>query len=228
MTRGTMTKMKMSDGAEIGVYHVAPNGARRGGLVVIQEIFGVNAHIRDVCEDYANDGYEVLSPALYDREAPGFETGYTPDDIQKAIKIARGDHPFDLSIKDALTCIDALNEKGNGKVFITGYCYGGTVVWAAACRSDNLAAASGYYGGQIAQMNDLEPKCPTILHFGETDHGIPMSDVEKIRSSHPDVAVYVYEGVGHGFNCNQRPDFDEDAAKLAKQRTLELFRANGG
>ena len=125
MTRGTMTKMKMSDGAEIGVYHVEPNGARRGGLVVIQEIFGVNAHIRDVCEDYANDGYEVLSPALYDREAPGFETGYTPEDIQKAIKIARGEHPFELSIKDALTCIDALADKG--KVFITGYCYGGTV-----------------------------------------------------------------------------------------------------
>lgn len=230
MTRGTMTKMKMSDGAEIGVYHVEPKntgsgGARRGGLVVVQEIFGVNAHIRDVCEDYANEGYEVLSPALYDREAPGFETGYSPEDIQKAIKIARGEHPFELSIKDALTCIDALAAKG--KVFITGYCYGGTVVWAAACRSDHLAAASGYYGGQIAQMNNLEPKCPTILHFGETDHGIPMSDVDKIRATHPGVQVYVYEGVGHGFNCNKRPDYNEAAAKLAKQRTLELFRANG-
>ncbi len=102
------------------------------------------------------------------------------------------------------------------------------MVWAAAGRSDNLAAASGYYGGQIAQMSDLEPKCPTILHFGETDHGIPMSDVEKIRAAHPDVKVYVYEGVGHGFNCNYRPDYNEEAARLAKQRTLELFRANGG
>jgi len=226
VTRGTMTKMKMSDGAEIGVYHVEPEGARRGGLVVIQEIFGVNAHIRDVCEDYAKDGYEVLSPALYDREAPGFETGYSPDEIQKAIKIARGEHPFDLSIKDTLTCIDALASRG--KVFITGYCYGGTVVWAAACRSDNLAAASGYYGGQIALMNDQNPKCPTMLHFGETDHGIPMSDVEKIRAAHPDVQVFVYPGVGHGFNCNHRPDYNAEAAKLAKQRTLELFHANGG
>ena len=228
MTRGTMTKMTMSDGAEIGVYRVEPVGERRGGLVVIQEIFGVNAHIREVCEDYAKDGYEVLSPALYDREVPGFETGYTPDDIQKAIKIARGEHPFALSIADALTCIDALKAKGNGKVFITGYCYGGTVVWAAACRSDNLAAASGYYGGQIAQMADQDPKCPTMLHFGETDHGIPMSDVEKIRAAHPDVQVFVYEGVGHGFNCDKRPDYDAGAAKLAKARTLELFRANGG
>jgi carboxymethylenebutenolidase len=225
---GTMIKMEMSDGAQIGVYHVEAKGARRGGLVVIQEIFGVNAHIREVCEAYAQDGYEVLSPALYDREAPGFETGYSPDDIQKAIKIARGEHPFELSIKDALTCIDALKEKGNGKVFITGYCYGGTVTWAAACASHNLAAASGYYGGQIALMNDRNPKCPTMLHFGETDHGIPMSDVEKIRAAHPDVQVFVYPGVGHGFNCSYRPDFDEAAARLAKQRTLELFRANGG
>jgi carboxymethylenebutenolidase len=224
--RGTMTKMKMSDGAEIGVYHVEPEGARRGGLVVIQEIFGVNEHIREVCEDYAKDGYEVLSPALYDREAPGFETGYSPDEIQKAIKIARGEHPFDLSIKDTLTCIDALASRG--KVFITGYCYGGTVTWAAACRSDNLAAASGYYGGQIALMNDQNPKCPTMLHFGETDHGIPMSDVDKIRAAHPDVQVFVYPAVGHGFNCNYRPDYDAEAAKLAKQRTLELFSANGG
>ena len=226
MARGTMTKMTMSDGAEIGVYHVEPIGARRGGLVVIQEIFGVNAHIREVCEGYAHDGYEVLSPALYDREAPGFETGYTPDDVQKAIRIARGEHPFALSIADALTCIDALAAKG--KVFITGYCYGGTVVWAAACRSGNLAAASGYYGGQIAMMNDQNPKCPTMLHFGETDHGIPLSDVEKIKAAHPDVQVFVYPGVGHGFNCDKRPDYDAAAAKLAKERTLELFRANGG
>jgi len=225
---GTMTKMKMSDGATIGVYHVEPQGARRGGLVLIQEIFGVNAHIRETCDSYAQDGYEVLSPALYDREAPGFETGYSPEDIQKAVKIARGEHPFELSVKDTLTCIDALKLKGNGKVFITGYCYGGTVTWAAACRSDNLAAASGYYGGQIALMNDLEPKCPTMLHFGETDHGIPLSDVEKIRAAHPSVQVFVYPGVGHGFNCSYRPDYDAAAAKLAKQRTLELFRANGG
>ena len=119
-------------------------------------------------------------PSLYDREAPGFAVSYSPEDIQKAIKIARSEHPFDLSIKDSQTCIDAL--KGKGAVFITGFCYGGTVTWAAACKCDGLAAASGYYGGQIAQMNDWQPKCPTILHFGENDHGIPMSDVEKIRS----------------------------------------------
>lgn len=225
-TRGTMIKMTMSDGAEIGVYRVEPKGARRGGLVLIQEIFGVNGHIREISDGYADDGYEVLAPSLYDREAPGFETGYTPEDVQKAVRIARGEHPFELSIADSQSCIDAL--KAKGAVFITGYCYGGSVAWAAACKCDGLAASSGYYGGTIAQMNDWQPRCPTILHFGSEDHGIPMETVEKIRAAHPDVEVYVYEGADHGFNCSHRPSYDEAAAKLAKQRTLELFQANGG
>ena len=145
--KGKMTKMKMSDGAEIGVYHVEPQGARRGGLVLIQEIFGVTEHIMECCDSYAAEGYEVLGPALYDREVPGFQASYSPEDIQKAIKIARGEHPFDLSITDTQTCIDAL--KGKGAVFITGYCYGGSVTWAAAGRCEGLAAASGFYGGNI-------------------------------------------------------------------------------
>src|ERR1700722_14011560 len=151
-----MTKMKMKDGAEIGVYRVEPKGKRRGGLVLIQEIFGVTDHIKDVCDGYAADGYEVLAPALYDREEPGFQASYSPEDIQKAIKIARGDHPFELSIKDTQTCIDAL--KGKGNVFITGYCYGGSVAWAAACRCDGVAAASGSYGGKLTKMVDWGPK----------------------------------------------------------------------
>jgi len=225
VTQGKMIKMKMKDGAEIGVYHVEPTGARRGGLVVIQEIFGVTDHIKDVCDSYAADGYEVLGPALYDREEPNFQASYSPEDIQKAIKIARGDHPFELSIADSQTCIDAL--KGKGKVFITGYCYGGSVTWAAACRCDGLAAASGYYGGNIAQMADWTPKCPTILHFGKHDHGIPMEAVEKVQKLHPDVKVYVYDA-GHGFNSDRRADYNPEAAKLARQRTLDLFKANGG
>jgi carboxymethylenebutenolidase len=224
-TRGTMTSMTMSDGASIGVYHVEPKGARRGGLIVIQEIFGVTDHIREVADSYADEGYEVLAPSLYDREEPGFNVSYSPEDIQKAIRIARNEHPFDLSVKDTQVCIDAL--KGKGPVFITGYCYGGSVTWAAACRCDGLAAASGYYGGNIAQMAHENPKCPTILHFGEHDHGIPMDAVEKIKAAHPDVPVYVYDA-GHGFNSDRRTDYNPDAAKLARDRTLALFHANGG
>jgi carboxymethylenebutenolidase len=224
-TRGKTVKMKMSDGAEIGVYRVEPTGKRRGGLVLIQEIFGLTEHIKECCDRFATEGYEVLGPAVYDREAPGFEASYSPEDIQKAIKIARGEHPFDLSVKDSQTCIDALKDKG--PVYITGYCYGGTVTWAAACQCTGLAAASGYYGGNIAQMIDQQPKCPTILHFGKHDHGIPMEAVDKIKAAHPEVKVYVYDA-GHGFNSDRRTDYNAEAAKLAMQRTLELFRGNGG
>jgi carboxymethylenebutenolidase len=225
-TQGKMITMKMSDGAEIGVYHVEPKGKRRGGLVLIQEIFGVTEHIKEMSDKFAAEGYEVLAPALYDREEPGFQASYSPEDIQKAIKIARGDHPFELSVKDTQTCIDAL--KGKGPVFITGYCYGGSVTWAAACQCEGLAAASGYYGGNIGQMVHLKPRCPTILHFGELDHGIPMETVEKIKAAHPDVKVYIYKDAGHGFNSDRRTDYNDEAHKLGLKRTLELFHANGG
>jgi carboxymethylenebutenolidase len=224
-TRGSMIQMKMNDGAEMGVYHVEPKGARRGGLVLIQEIFGVTDHIKECCDSFADEGYEVLGPSLYDREAPGFAVSYSPEDIQKAIKIARGEHPFEQSIADACTCIDAMKSKG--PVFITGYCYGGSVTWAAACKCDGLAAASGYYGGNIPQMAEWQPKCPTILHFGKHDHGIPMEQVERVQKLHPDVPVYVYDA-GHGFNSDRRTDYNPDAASLARQRTLELFREHGG
>lgn len=222
---GEMTKMTMSDGASIGVYHVKPGGARRGGLVLIQEIFGVTEHIQDLCDGYAADGYEVLSPALYDREAPGLQASYSPEDIQKALKVARELHPFALSITDTQTCIDAL--KGSGPVFITGYCYGGSVSWVAACRCDGLAAASGYYGSLIPQFAAEQPKCPTILHFGKHDAGIPLDGVKKVEELHPDVPVYLYDA-GHGFNSDRRTDYNAECAKQARDRTLALFRANGG
>jgi carboxymethylenebutenolidase len=223
--KGTMTSMPMSDGAHIGVYHVQPDGERRGGLVLIQEIFGVTEHIKELCDAYAADGYEVLAPALYDRIAPGLQASYSKEDVQQSINISRHKHPFDQSIADTQTCIDAL--KGKGPVFITGYCYGGSVSWVAACRCDGLAAASCYYGSLIPKYADEVPKCPTIVHFGRQDRSIPMKDVEQLRDRHPDVDVHVYDA-GHGFNSDRRPDYDADSAKLARERTLELFRANGG
>ena len=223
MNRGKMIQMKMSDGAEIGVYHVEPAGARRGGLVLIQEIFGVTPHIQDCCDGYADDGYEVFAPALFDREAPGLQASMEPESLQKAIKIARELHSFDLSVKDTQTCIDALK----GPVFTTGYCCGGSVVWAAACRCHGLAAASGYYGSVIPALAGETPKCPTILHFGKHDLGIPMEGVEKVIAAHPQVKVYIYDA-GHGFNSDRGDHYNEAAAKLARQRTLDLFRANAG
>ena len=219
--RGIMTKMRMSDGAEIVVYRVDPVGPRHGGLVLIQEIFGVTEHIREQCDLFSAQGYEVLAPSLYDREAPGFNVSYSAEDVQKAIRIARGEHPFDRSVEDTQSCINALK----GPVFITGYCYGGSVSWAAACRCKGLSAASGYYGGKIGEMAEENPRCPTILHFGRHDHGIPIEVVDKVKQLHPDVMVYIYDA-GHGFNSDRRADYNETAAKLARERTLELFRTH--
>jgi carboxymethylenebutenolidase len=221
-TRGSMTQMTMSDGATIGVYQVQPKGPRRGALVLIQEIFGVTEHIKEQADRFADQGYEVLAPALYDREAPGLQASYSEEDVARAIKVARELHPFALSITDTQTCIDALAPKG--KVFITGYCYGGSVSWAAACRCTGLAAASGYYGSLVPQFASEQPKCPTILHFGKHDAGIPLEGVEKVKAAHPEVPVYLYDA-GHGFNSDRRKDYDPESARLAFERTLALFQS---
>ncbi|MET0335253.1 MAG: dienelactone hydrolase family protein [Rhizobacter sp.] len=222
-TRGDMIQMTMSDGATIGVYQVQPRGQRRGGLVLIQEIFGVTEHIKEQADRFADHGYEVLAPAIYDREAPGFEASYSEEDRAKAIKIARELHPFKLSVADTQTCIDALKAEG-GQVFVTGYCYGGSVSWAAACRCTGLDGASGYYGSLVPQFVDETPQCPTILHFGKHDAGIPMEGVEKVIAAHPEVPVYVYDA-GHGFNSDRRKDYHPESAHLAFERTLALFQA---
>lgn len=218
-------KMTMSDGAEVEVYRALPVGERRGGLVLIQEIFGVTDHIQELCDGYAADGYEVLSPALYDREHPGFRATHDEQGIARGIELARELHPFELSIEDTRTCVEALAPKG--PVFITGYCYGGSVAFLAACRIDGLAASSGYYGSLIKNFPEEHPKCPTILHFGRFDGGIPIEDVDAVEEAQPDVTVYVYEA-GHGFNSDRRKDYDELSATLARERTLALFHQNGG
>ncbi len=170
--------------------------------------------------EYAADGYEVLSPAIFDREHPGFEAEYTGLDYDQAVQLARELHPFTQSLHDAQTCIDALKDKG--PVFITGYCYGGSVAWACAGISDALAAASCYYGSLIP------PKCATIAHFGRYDAGIPMEGVEAlITKAHPTAQIFVYDA-NHGFNSDRRKDYHEPSADLARERTLALFKACGG
>lgn len=223
---GSMERMTMSDGAEVGVYHVHPSGERRGGLVLVQEIFGVTDHIRELCDEYAADGYEVLAPALFDREHPGFEAEYTGEGFDRAVELARKLHPFDLSLADVQTCVDALAARG--PVFVVGYCYGGSVAWFAATRLNGVAAASGYYGSLVPGGADEAPRCPVALHFGRYDQGIPMESVERvIAKAWPQVDVHVYDA-GHGFNSDRRKDYHEPSAELARERTLMLFRANGG
>jgi len=232
---GETIRMTMADGAEIPVYHALPDGdrpdARKGGLVLVQEIFGVTDHIREQCDEYAAEGYEVLSPALFDREHPGFESDYSGPQFERAVELARKLHPFEQSLSDAQTCIDALKDANDDKrpVFIMGYCYGGSVAWKLAQTSPDLAAASSFYGSLVpTTFIDPAPLCATIAHFGRFDAGIPMDGVEAlIARAHPTAQVFVYEA-GHGFNSDRRKDYHEASAELAKARTLMLFKACGG
>ena len=234
---GTMTAMTMADGAEIPVYHALPVGERRGGLVLEQESFGVTDHIRELCDESAADGYEVLSPALFDREHPGFEAGYTGPDFARAVELARTLHPFDLSLSDVQTCLNHLKHSAAGQsadganapLFITGYCYGGSIAWALAGRDADISAASCYYGSMVPTLfADQAPLCPTIAHFGRFDAGIPMEGVEAlIEKAHPLAHIFVYDA-NHGFNSDRRKDYHEESADLARERTINLFKTCGG
>ncbi|MSP42169.1 MAG: dienelactone hydrolase family protein [Alphaproteobacteria bacterium] len=221
---GKMITLKSGDGASIEYYHVEAQGARKGGLVCVMEIFGVTDHIKDVCDAWAKDGLEVISPALYDRAEKNFQASYSPDDIQKGLAL-RAKTSTEANMSDVQAGIDYLKGRNAGPVYVTGYCYGGTIAWVAACRCAGLAAAAGYYGGGIGDHISEKPRCPTVLHFGEHDNGIPLALVRKIEAAHPAVPVYVYDA-GHGFQSDRRTDYNEACAKLAKQRCLDLFAAN--
>lgn len=217
----TITIKSASDGAELGTYHVTASGERRGGLVLVQEIFGVTDHIRDLCDGFAADGYEVLAPSLYDRAHRDWQATYSDDDIATSMKLAQK-VDFEHTEGDIQAAIDFLHRQGNQRVHITGYCYGGSVAWVAACRCEGLTSAAGYYGRRVIDFNAEEPKCPTILHFGERDKAIPMEWVREIEAEHPDVRVYVYDA-DHGFNSDRRANYDEAATLEARERTLQLF-----
>ncbi|MCR5877366.1 dienelactone hydrolase family protein [Phenylobacterium sp. J367] len=219
---GTIALKSRHDGFEFAAYHAKPTDARRGGLVLIQEIFGVTDHIRELCDGFAQDGYEVIAPAFYDRLEPGFAADYSPESIQKGVEYSQAT-PWDQVAGDAQAAIDALSSP----VFVTGYCWGGAAAWLVACRCDGVAAAAGYYGRRISELVDETPRCPTILHFGKTDASIPLEKVDEIRDRHPDVAIYLYDA-GHGFNSDRRRDYHADSARLARLRTLQLFARNAG
>jgi len=221
---GTQIELTASDGATISAYRADPAGKPRGAVIVCQEIFGVNVHIRSVCDRYAQEGYLAIAPAFFDRVQPGVELGYEPDDIAQG-RVLMQKSSIDNALKDVAAAAAVASEAG--KVGIIGYCWGGTVAWAAASSLDGLSAAVPYYGGGIAAIADRKPRIPTMAHFGDTDHSIPLSDVEKIRAAQPDVIVYVYQA-GHGFNCDMRGSYDKPSADLALSRTLEFLHEHVG
>jgi carboxymethylenebutenolidase len=217
---GQMLALTADDGFTLGAYRADPTGKPKGAIVVVQEIFGVNSHIRNVADTFAEMGYVAIAPAIFDRATPGIELGYDQAGIDAGLK-ARAAIPIEETLADLQAAIDAVRDAG--KVGIVGYCWGGTLAYLAAGKLAGLSAAVGYYGGQIASsFLDVEPKIPTMLHFGETDHGIPLTDVQKIIDRYEDIPIHVYPA-GHGFNCDQRGSYDKPSAELALTRTLEFF-----
>ncbi len=215
---GRMIELKAADGHALSAYRAGPDMAERA-LVVVQEIFGVNQHMRRVCDTFAEAGYAVIAPALFDRVRRGVELGYTPADVA-AGRDLRAAVPEDGTLRDIEAAATAL---GDASLGIVGYCWGGTVAWWGATRTHAFKAAVGWYGGGIAATRSEMPLCPVQLHFGETDAGIPLSDVEMIRAAQPAVEIYVYPGAGHGFGCDERGSYDAGAAALAQERTLAFL-----
>ncbi len=219
---GKVTLRSPKDGFAFGAYRAPHDDARRGGLVLIQEIFGVTAHIRELADGFAADGYETLAPSLYDRRQSGFEADYSASDVAKARQYSEA-APWDEVAADLEACVAALGPP----VFVAGYCWGGTATWLAACRCDGVAAASSFYGRRIPELIEETPRCPIILHFGRRDPTIPPQTVEAIAARHPDIPIHLYDA-GHGFVSDRRADFTPDAARLARLRTLQLFAMHGG
>jgi len=221
---GEWIKLKTSDGFELSAWRAEPKGTPRGGIVVIQEIFGVNHHIRSVADRLAAEGYLAIAPAVFDRVEPGVELAYDPPGIARGMELA-GKMNRENALSEVSAAIDAV--KSAGKVGITGFCMGGTYTWLASAKIPGLAAAVGYYGGGILGLKDLRPLAPTMLHFGEKDGHIPVAGVRELEALHPDVPVYIYPA-DHGFHCDERGSYDAPSAALAWSRTLEFFSEHVG
>lgn len=214
-----MLTLTAADGHKFQAFEAGSINAPRG-LVVLQEIFGVNQHIRDVAERLAGYGYRVLAPALFDRISPDIELGYDQAGIQAGLE-ARGKIPAAQTLMDIEATAAAF---GAAKpIGIIGYCWGGSLAWVGATQTNLFKAASCWYGGQIVQTKEAKPNCPVQMHFGEVDHGIPLQDVEAIKAAQPDLDIYIYPGAQHGFGCDQRPSYSPKDCELATLRSLTFF-----
>lgn len=217
---GRQVELTASDGHKLSAYIADPTGKPRGLVIVIQEIFGVNSHIRSVADGYASEGYLAIAPALFDRTTRQYESGYTQPEIAAGVELMKK-----ISWEDAIKDVAAVLELGKsaGKAAIVGYCWGGAIAWVAAARLPGLACAISYYGGAIPSLMSETLKCPVMLHFGETDQSIPLEKAKQVVAAYPSVESYFYNA-GHGFNCDQRGSYDAASAQLARDRTLNFIR----
>ncbi len=213
------------DGFEFSALHADAQGRRKGGIVIIQEIFGIDRYVQDDVARWAGAGFEAIAPSMFDRQKPGFVVAHDAEGRQAGREYSAA-NGRENPVSDVQACVDYL--KNRGPVFIVGYCYGGSVAWLAASKVSGLAAASCYYGGWIKDLVDLKLNCPAICHFGRNDDYIPADEIKAaIEKAQPQVPVYIYENSGHGFNNAGREDADPADAELARKRTRELFEANG-
>lgn len=208
-------ELTAEDGHSFKAYRADPDGAAKGGIVVVQEIFGVNAHIQEVCQRFAAQGYLAVAPALFDRVERDVDLPYDARGVEAGKDLKTKAHLDDV-MKD-VAAARAVAAEG-GKTAIVGYCWGGLVAWVAAAELEGFAAAVGYYGGGTAAHKALQPHCPVQLHFGEEDHAIPLSEVDELRAAHPDIPIHVYAGAGHGFSCDHRGSYNAEASALAMDR----------
>lgn len=217
---GSHIQLRAADGFAFGAYQAEPEATPRGAVVVIQEIFGVNAHIREVANGYAAEGYLALAPQIFDRVERDVELGYDEAGMTRGIALARGELDPASTLADLQAAIEHAGRYG--KVGVVGYCFGGLLAWRAACELDGVAAAVAYYGGGVTAEAERQPRCPVMMHFGERDAHIPMEDVESFKVAHPEVRIFAYPA-DHGFNCDHRDSYDADSAATARARTVEFF-----
>jgi carboxymethylenebutenolidase len=225
MSMGEYTTIMARDGHEFQAWLSASPGRPRGAVVVIQEIFGVNGHIRGLTDDFAAQGYTAIAPCLFDRVRRGIELAYTPQDTQEGSGYLKQLQP-ENTLKDVAAAVAVV--RSSGRVATVGYCFGGSMSYVAACQLP-VSCAVVYYG-KVAALLEQKPRCPVLYHFGTADTSIPVSDVDKIKAAaHPGAVFYLYEGAGHGFNCDQRASYSPQSAALARTRTLDfLARYLGG
>ena len=228
---GEWLQLKVGDGHELSAYMERPEGEPKGGLVVVQEIFGVNRHIQSVVKGYAREGYVAVAPALFDRFAPGVQLQYGGEDMQKAFALY-GQLVPEKAILDVAAAFQQVANEGAG-AGVVGFCYGGFMAWLSATRGKangfTPKCAVGYYAGGIGKVATEQPNCPVMLHFGAEDTHIGKDQVDAVRQAHPDVQIFVYEGAGHAFNRDVDPNsFSPEASALARQRTLAFLKENIG
>ena len=228
---GNMIELKTADGTLVPAYEARPAGTPKGAVVVIQEIFGVNSHIRNVADGYAAEGYLAVAPAAFHRVKPGVELGYAEADMGEGFgyKTAVEALPAPGVMPDIQAAIDHAAKASGGKVGIVGYCWGGLLTWRAACTLTGLSAAAPYYGGGVTTEAEIarQPKVPVLAHFADEDKWIPLDTVEAFKKAHPEVEVHTY-AAHHGFNCDQRGSWHAPSAQLARERTLAFFAKHLG